>query len=142
MKANERTAKSAALEPWFDSHLQRDIYLSLLHTEPEPGEESPAIPDSVLKAALLERAVEDIRRILSLRTAKPALNTLIQKGSIGEDLWQRFQREEKEMEEEVRDVVTEVQILSQGLISRTKLVTRLMPLQRTGVMLYFRVPMR
>ena len=109
-RANERIAKSAALEPWFKSHLQRDIYLSLLHTEPEPGEKSPAIPDSVLKAALLDRAVEDTRRILSLRSSKPALNTLIQKGSVGDDLWQRFQREEKTMEEEVRDVAAEVHI--------------------------------
>jgi hypothetical protein len=27
---------------------------------------------------------------------------------VGDDLWQRFQRAEKEMEEELRDVVTEV----------------------------------
>jgi translocation protein SEC66 len=33
---------------------------------------------------------------------------LLQRGSVGDDLWQRFQRAEKEMEDEVRDVVTEV----------------------------------
>ena len=102
-------AKSTSLEPWFGPHLQRDIYLSLLHTEPEPGQEkTPSIPDSVLKAALLQRAVEDIRRILALRGAKPALNTLLQKGSVGDELWQRLVREEKDLEEEVRDVATEV----------------------------------
>ena len=108
-RANGRKAKSTSLEPWFGAHLQRDIYLSLLHTEPEPGQEkTPAIPDSVLKAALLQRAVEDIRRILSLRSAKPALSNLLQKGSVGDELWQRLVREEKDLEEEVRDVVTEV----------------------------------
>lgn len=66
------------------------------------------VPDSVLKAALLRRALEDIQRILQLRTAKPALQTLLQRGSVGEELWQRFQRAEKEMEEEVKDVVNEV----------------------------------
>jgi translocation protein SEC66 len=108
-RANARIAKSTTLEPWFGPHLQRDIYLSLLHIEPEPGQEkSPAIPDSILKAALLQRAIEDIHRILSIRNAKPALNNLLQRGSVGDQLWQRFQRAEKEIEEEVRDVITEV----------------------------------
>lgn len=66
------------------------------------------VPDSVLKAALLKRAVEDIQRIVQLRQAKPALQTLLQRGSVGEELWQRFQRAEQEMEGEVRDVVEEV----------------------------------
>ena len=56
----------------------------------------------------MQRAVEDIRRIVQLRTAKPALQTLLQRGSVGEELWQRFLRAEKEMEEEVKDVVNEV----------------------------------
>ena len=33
---------------------------------------------------------------------------LLQRGSVGDDLWQRFERAEKEMEEEVRDVISEV----------------------------------
>lgn len=33
---------------------------------------------------------------------------LLQRGSVGDDLWQRFLRAEKEMEDEVRDVVAEV----------------------------------
>lgn len=116
-RANGRIAKSTTLEPWFGPHLQRDIYLSLLHIEPEPGQEkSPAIPDSILKAALLQRAVEDIHRILSIRSAKPALSNLLQRGSVGDQLWQRFQRAEKEIEEELRDVVTEVLAHSHGLI--------------------------
>lgn len=103
------TAKSANLEPWFGPHLQRNIYLSLLHLEPEDGsEKGPKIPDSVLRAALLRRAVEDIHRIIQIRTAKAACSTLLQRGSVGDDLWQRFNRAEKEMEEELRDVVMEV----------------------------------
>ncbi len=102
-------AKSATLEPWFPPHLQRNIYLSLLHLEPEDGKEKPpTVPDSILKAALLQRACEDIRRILSIRSQKPALSTLLQRGSVGDDLWQRFQWAEKEIEAELRDVVEEV----------------------------------
>lgn len=33
---------------------------------------------------------------------------LLQRGSVGDDLWQRFLRAEREMEDEVRDVVAEV----------------------------------
>ncbi|KAI0482775.1 Sec62/63 complex, subunit Sec66 [Xylariaceae sp. FL0804] len=117
-----KAVQSASLEPWFPPHLQRNIYLSLLHMEPEPGQEKAAgaasttkkIPDSVIRAALLRRAVEDIRRIIQIRTSKQALNTLLQRGSVGDDLNQRFLRAEKEIEEELRDVVQEANALAPG----------------------------
>ncbi|KAJ5806190.1 Sec62/63 complex subunit Sec66 [Penicillium pulvis] len=100
--------KAATLEPWFPAHLQRDIYFSLLHLDPSAQKEkTPAVPESVVKAALLRRAKEDIRRVLALRSQKQALSVLLQRGSVGDDLWQRFLRAEKEMEEEVKDVVAE-----------------------------------
>jgi translocation protein SEC66 len=101
-----KAAKAASLAPWFPAHLQRNVYLSLLHIDPEAG--APKVPDSVLKAALLRRATEDIHRIVQVRNAKQALSTLLQRGSVGDDLWQRFQRAEKEIEDELRDVVNEV----------------------------------
>ena len=70
------------------------------------------MPDSVLKAALLLRAEEDIKRILEIRNAKQALSTLLARGSVGDELWQRFLRAEKEIEAELRDVVEEVKNLS------------------------------
>jgi len=85
------------------------VYLSLLHLEPEDGnEKAPKVPESVVRAALLRRAVEDIHRIIQIRTAKQACSQLLQRGSVGDDLWQRFNRAEKEIEEELRDVVFEV----------------------------------
>lgn len=102
---------ASSLEPWFPPHLQRNIYLSLLHLEPEPSpgeKKAPAVPDSVLRAALLRRATEDIHRVLAVRSAKQALTALLQKGSVGDELWQRFLLAEKEVEDEVRDVVNEV----------------------------------
>lgn len=74
----------------------------------DESEKSPQVPDSILKAALLRRAVEDIERLIQIKTAKQACSALLQRGSVGDDLWQRFERAEKEMEEELRDVVTEV----------------------------------
>ncbi|KAJ5628318.1 hypothetical protein N7490_010546 [Penicillium lividum] len=104
-----KSQKAATLEPWFPAHLQRDIYFSLLHLDPSAQKEkkTPAVPESVVKAALLRRATEDIRRVLALRSQKQALSVLLQRGSVGDDLWQRFLRAEKEMEEEVKDVVAE-----------------------------------
>lgn len=96
-----KAATAASLEPWFPQHLQRNVYLSLLHME------NPKVPDSILKAALLRRATEDIHRIVQIRNAKQAIQVLLQRGSVGDDLWQRFQRAEKEIEDELRDVVQE-----------------------------------
>ncbi|KAI0842053.1 Sec62/63 complex, subunit Sec66 [Hypoxylon sp. FL0890] len=110
-----KASQNANLEPWFPPHLQRNIYLTLLHMEPEAGQEkAPKVPDSVIRAALLRRAVEDIRRIVQIRTSKQALNVLLQRGSVGEDLNQRFIRAEKEIEEELRDVVAEANALAPG----------------------------
>lgn len=81
-----------------------------MHLDPssqQTEKKLPAVPESVLKASLLRRATEDIRRVLALRSQKQALSVLLQRGSVGDDLWQRFQRAEKEMEEEVKDVVAE-----------------------------------
>jgi translocation protein SEC66 len=81
-----------------------------MHLDPsaqQTEKKLPAVPESVLKASLLRRATEDIRRVLALRSQKQALSVLLQRGSVGDDLWQRFLRAEKEMEEEVKDVVAE-----------------------------------
>ncbi|KAH7035052.1 translocation protein-like protein [Microdochium trichocladiopsis] len=110
-----KASRSASLEPWFGQHLSRNIYLSLLHLDPEDGKEkAPKVPDSVIRAALLRRAVEDIQRIIQIRTSKQALNGLLQRGSIGDDLAQRFARAEKEVEEELKDVVSEANALYPG----------------------------
>ncbi|CAJ0546279.1 Ff.00g097520.m01.CDS01 [Fusarium sp. VM40] len=106
-----QAAESANLAPWFGPHLQRNVYLSLLHLE-DDTEKGPKVPDSILRAALLRRAVEDIRRLIQIKSAKQACGSLLARGSVGDDLWQRFQRAEKEMEEELRDVVTEANALA------------------------------
>ncbi|KAI4803490.1 hypothetical protein E4T44_11457 [Aureobasidium sp. EXF-8845] len=114
-----KAQKSASLAPWFPPHLQRNIYLSLLHIDPQDPSSTPEgsekslnqIPDSIIRAALLRRAVEDIHRIIQIRNAKPALQTLLQRGSVGDELWQRFLRAEQEIEEEVKDVVSEANAL-------------------------------
>lgn len=106
---SRQAAKARSLAPWFPPHLQRNVYLSLLELQAQPDTK---VPDSVLKAALLRRATEDIHRLIQIRNAKPALGQLLQRGSVGDELWARFQLAEKEMEEELRDVVTEANALA------------------------------
>ena len=101
-----RKAKPVSqLEEWFPANTARDVYFSLQATE---------APDGMLKAALLVRAVEDIRRLQQLQVKKQALNNLIQRGGAGDDLWRRFLQLEEEMKEEVMDVAQEAQALQEG----------------------------
>ncbi|KAI1003574.1 hypothetical protein K3495_g4633 [Podosphaera aphanis] len=107
-----KAAASANLAPWFPRHTSRDIYLSLLHLDPEDGsKKAVAVPDSLKRAALLRRALEDIYRLIKIRSAKQACSSLLQRGSVGEDLWLRFMRAESEMDDELRDVVQEANAL-------------------------------
>ncbi|KAK8082111.1 Translocation protein sec66 [Apiospora saccharicola] len=108
-----KAAESANLAPWFPPHLQKEIYSTLLELDADKDRKTK-VPEGVIRAALLRRAVEDIARIIQVRQAKQALNTLLQRGSVGEDLNQRFQRAEKEIEEELKDVVMEANALAPG----------------------------
>ena len=94
------SAEKTAVKPWFPSHPSRDIYITLL-SSPSP------VPDSLLKSALLVRATADVKRIWRLRDDKAALNSLHQRGLIGDDTMTRFGAAEKELEAEIVDVVQE-----------------------------------
>jgi len=100
-------ARIARLDPWFPSHPERDAYITLLQLQPPPSE-------VLLKAALLRRAVADVRRIMSFREDKAALQNLLQKGSVGDDLWNAFTAAEKELEAEIVEVVNEANSFREG----------------------------
>lgn len=83
------------------------MYISLLQLSPQPS-------DVLLKAALLRRAAADVRRIVTFREDKAALQALLQKGSIGDDLWNAFLAAEKELEAEIVEVVNEANSFKEG----------------------------
>jgi len=93
---------------YFKSHPERDTYVTLLQQSDPPAHEA------VLKAALVRRAVADVGRALRIREDKPALQNLLQKGSIGDDLWNSLLAAEKELEGEVREVVAEANTFVEG----------------------------
>ena len=56
----------------------------------------------------------DVQRIIRLREDKPALQNLLQKGSIGDDLWNSLLAAEKELEAEIVEVVAEANTFVEG----------------------------
>jgi len=95
-------------KPYFKSHPDRDTYVTLLQ------QTNPEAPETVLKAALVRRAMADVHRAYRLREDKPALQTLLQKGSLGDDLMSSLLAAEKELEGEVREVVAEANTFVDG----------------------------
>ncbi|GAA5868668.1 hypothetical protein JCM1840_004350 [Sporobolomyces johnsonii] len=103
----KRQQNKPAAEPWFPHHKSRDIYVSLLSLDPPP-------PRPILIAALLRRAMDDVKLIWSIRDAKTSLTTLLQRGQIGDELWERFLAAEKELEAEIVEVVGEANTFEPG----------------------------
>ncbi|KAL9931963.1 hypothetical protein V8E36_009278 [Tilletia maclaganii] len=95
-------------KPWFDGHPERDVYQTLVAAQ------NDQIPEEVLKAALLSRAMTDVRRIIRMRDDKQALAVLAQKGSIGDETMAHFALAEKELEAEILDVVSEANTYKEG----------------------------
>jgi translocation protein SEC66 len=105
------------LAPYFSAHAARNIYLSLLHlsdsdSNPNGGGGGVKVPDSVLRAALLARAVEDVQRVMEVRTRKQPLAQLLQRGVVGDEIFQRLTRAEQELEIEIKDVMNEANALA------------------------------
>lgn len=99
------------LAPYFPPHITRNIYLSLLHLQDDPNTK---VPETILRAALLNRAITDIERIMEVRSRKPALSTLLQRGVVGDEIFQRLTRAEQELEIELKDVIAEANALAAG----------------------------
>ncbi|KAF7363378.1 hypothetical protein MSAN_00993500 [Mycena sanguinolenta] len=103
-----RNARKKSLPKYFPSHAERNAYVTLLQKTDPPAS------DALLKSALVRRAMADVLRVLRLREDKPALQALLQKGSIGDDLWNSLLAAEKEMEAEIMEVVAEANSFVEG----------------------------
>ncbi|GJE90832.1 preprotein translocase subunit Sec66 domain-containing protein [Phanerochaete sordida] len=104
----KRHISKKVIEPYFPRHRERDIYVSLLQKTDPPA------PEHLLKAALVRRAVTNVSRIMRLREDKPAMQNLLQKGSIGDDLWNSMLAAEKELEAEVLETAAEANTFVDG----------------------------
>ena len=95
-------------EPYFPSHPERNAYVTLLQ------QTDPPASDQLLKSALVRRAMADVQRVLRIREDKPALQALLQKGSIGDELWNSLLAAEKELEIEIMEVISEANSFVEG----------------------------
>ncbi|PAV23965.1 translocation sec66 [Pyrrhoderma noxium] len=96
------------IEPYFPPHAERNAYVTLLQMS------DPPTPDSLLKSALIQRACEDVRRVIRIRDDKPAMQNLLQKGVVGDDLWTALLAAEKELEAEILEVIHEANSFMMG----------------------------
>jgi len=103
-----RSAAKKSLPSYFPTHPERNAYVTLLQKTDPPAS------DALLKSALVRRAMADVHRVLRIREDKPALQALLQKGSVGDDLWNSLLAAEKELEAEIMEVVAEANTFVEG----------------------------
>ncbi|KAF9932957.1 translocation protein S66 [Linnemannia zychae] len=95
-------------ESWFPENVPKSKYISLLQ------QFDPEATESQLKAALMNRAIEGVIRVLSMREDKQVLERLVKQGTIGDDIWTEFILAEKELEQEIIAIVTEANTFKEG----------------------------
>ncbi|KAJ8145716.1 hypothetical protein OY671_001210 [Metschnikowia pulcherrima] len=103
-----RLRKLIGVEPLFAHNHALDLYTAVkdkYYDKSAPKDERP--PEKAVKAALLRRAVEAIRRSLKLKENEVVFNRLYQEGLIGDDVFQQFVLQNKVQQAELSDIVQE-----------------------------------
>lgn len=72
--------------------------------------------EKVMKAALLRRACEAIRRSMKLKENEPVFNKLYQDGLIGDDMLKQYQIQVKFQELELKEIVAECESYKKGWV--------------------------
>ncbi|SCU91989.1 LAMI_0E08240g1_1 [Lachancea mirantina] len=99
------------LPSMFDESVARDLYFEIQGLA-ETGESK--VHEKVVKAALLNRGAEAIRRTLKLKESEPQITVLYKNGSVGEEYWKRYQNEVKLTELEFKECIQEAEKLQPG----------------------------
>lgn len=99
------------LKSIFDENEARDIYLDLKEKCEEEN-----IHEKVMKAALLNRGAEAVRRSIKLKELGPQIEIIYKNGGIGEDYWKRFQNEIKLADLEFKETIQEAETLQPGWV--------------------------
>lgn len=96
-----------SVEPWFGPNVEKEQYIALLNSE-------TPVPEHHLRAALLRRAMEAVRRMVHIQQEKPPLQQLLRMGTIGDDLWRDFSVAEQEVMMELQEIVEEANTYKQN----------------------------
>lgn len=110
-----KISKLAQVEPLFGENHLLTLYgfLKDQYTNPDASKDQKP-HEKVMKAALLRRAVEAIRRSLKLKENEPVFTKLYQDGLIGDEVFQNFALQAKFQELELKEIVAEVEGFKQG----------------------------
>lgn len=99
----------------FSENHAQNLYEFLKEQYNNPNANSDTKPHlKVMKAALLRRGAEAIRRSLKLKENEPIFNRLYQEGHIGDATFKSFAILTKLQEIEIRDIVIEVENMKKG----------------------------
>lgn len=101
--------KLAELPSIFDEHEARDLYFSLQELA-----ETEDIHEKVIKAALLNRGAEAVRRTIKLKEVAVQIEILYKNGSVDDKYWQRYQNEIKLIDLELKNCISEAERLQPG----------------------------
>lgn len=108
-----RFQKLIQTESLFGHNYTTDLYLTLkdkYYDKSLAKDERP--PEKAVKAALLRRAVEAIRRSLKLKENETVFNKLYQDGLIGDDIFKQYELQNKIQQVELNEIVAECQQFS------------------------------
>ncbi|KAI5965845.1 sec66 [Candida pseudojiufengensis] len=98
------------IEPIFKENYNSSIYQQLKSQYTDPNLSKDQKPhEKVMKAALLRRAVEAIRRSMKLKENEAIFNKLYQNGLIGDDMYKQYEFQIKFQELELKEIVAETE---------------------------------
>ncbi|KAK6463500.1 Pre protein translocase subunit Sec66-domain-containing protein [Scheffersomyces coipomensis] len=109
-----RVKQLSKIEPIFGENHPKRIYEFLKQQVIDQPDNKPH--EKVLKAALLRRSVEAVRRTMKLKENQPIFNKLYQDGLIGDDVYKQFEIEMKLQELEFREILTECETFKKGWV--------------------------
>ncbi|QEU61174.1 Sec66 [Kluyveromyces lactis] len=98
--------KLAELPSIFDEHEARDLYFAIAELA-----ETEQLHPKVVKAALLNRGAEAVRRTIKLREVAVQIEILYKNGSVDDKYWQRYQNEMKLVDLELKSCIEEAERL-------------------------------
>ncbi|SAM08046.1 hypothetical protein [Absidia glauca] len=95
------------IDSWFPDNEAKEEYIGLLNCE-------TPVPEHHLRASLLRRAMEGVRRLVQVQQEKPALQQLMRMGSVGDDLWTEFTVAEQDIMNELQAIASEANTYKEG----------------------------
>lgn len=105
----KKLANLSKRQLFFGENIPKDIYFQLKQLK-----ETEKVNEKVMKAALMRRGAECIRRSIKLQEITPFMTTLYQQSAISDEYWDSFQFAKKVEELELKEIFQEVETLKKN----------------------------